>query len=221
MRLDWLEPDRSVLGPLHGLDARIKLLATIALVVSVVLLPIGAWRPLGLFAIVLAFLVGVSGVPPGLLIRRGLCVLPIVLLLSAMIASSHPMAATLGPGTVAGAILAKNCVTILAVLLLVHVTSFRDLMRALVRLRTPTVLVATLLLMYRYLFVLAEQLERMARARRCRSFRRSRWADWPLGASLIAALLLRTVERGERVHAAMLARGWDGTFRSLDGPDPS
>ena len=84
----------------------------------------------------------------------------------------------------------------------------------------PPALVATLHLMYRYLFVLADQLGRMARARRSRSFRRSRWADWPLGSGLIAALMLRSFERGERVHAAMIARGWDGTVRSLDGPEP-
>ena len=220
MRLDWLEPDQSVQGPLHRLDARLKLLATLALVIAVVLLPIGVWRPLGAAAILLALLVGISGVAPGLLLRRGLAVLPVVFLLAVMIAPSHPMAQSLGPWVVGGTILAKNCVTILSVLLLAHVTPFRDLMTALDRLKTPKVLVATLLLMYRYLFVLAEQLGRMARARRSRSFRRSRWADWPLGASLIAGVLLRSFERGERVHAAMLARGWDGTFRSLDGPDP-
>lgn len=219
MRLDWLEPDRSASGPLRRLDPRVKLIATVGFVVAVVLLPLGAWRPLGIAAMTLAFFVGISGIAPGLLIRRGLAVLPVVILLAAMIAPSHPMAPTLGPWAVASAILAKNCVTILSVLLLAHVTPFRDLMGALTRLRVPAVLVATLLLMYRYLFVLAEQLGRMARARRSRSFRRSRWADWPLGASLIAGLLLRSFERGERVHAAMLARGWDGTFRSLDGPD--
>jgi cobalt/nickel transport system permease protein len=219
MRLDWLEPDRSADGPLHRLDPRLKLLATLALVVSVVLLPIGAWRPLGAAAIALALFVGLSGVPPGILLRRALAVLPVVVLIAAMIAPSHPMAPTLGPLAVGAGILAKNCVTILSVLLLAHVTPFRDLMSALTRLRTPAVLVSTLLLMYRYLFVLADQLGRMARARRSRSFRRSRWSSWPLGASLIAGLLLRSFERGERVHAAMLARGWDGTFRSLDGPD--
>lgn len=221
MRLDWLEPDRSAEGPLHRLDPRIKLLGTLALVVSVVMLPIGSWEPLGISAIALALLIGVSRVSPGLLLRRVLSVLPVVILLALMIAPSHPMARAIGPWAVAGGILAKNCVTITSVLLLAHVTPFRDLMGALTRLKIPTVLVATLLLMYRYLFVLTEQLGRMARARRSRSFRRSRWSQWPIGASLIAGLLLRSFERGERVHSAMLARGWDGTFRSLDGPDPT
>lgn len=220
MRPDWLEPHRTTVeGPLHRLDSRIKLLAMLAFVVSVVLVPIGSWMPLGWAAIGLAFLVGYSGVSAGRLIGKGLAVFPVVIVLAAMIAPSHPMAATLGPWAVGASILSKNALTILSVLLLAHVTPFRDLMTAMTRLRAPAVLVATLVLMYRYLFVLSEQLGRMARARRCRSFRRSRWAGWPLGASLIAGLLLRSFERGERVHAAMLSRGWDGTFRSLDGPD--
>jgi len=33
---------------------------------------------------------------------------------------------------------------------------------------------------------------------------------------MLGMLLLRSLERAERVHSAMLARGWDGNFRSLD-----
>jgi cobalt/nickel transport system permease protein len=219
MRLDWLEPSRGQDGPLHRLDPRIALLGTLAFVVAVVAVPVGHWRPLGLAAIVLSMLVGLSGVPAGVLLRRGLAVLPVAVLLAAMIAPSHPRAAELGPWFVGGSIVSKNAITILAVLLLAHVTPFRSILAALAWLRVPPALVATLHLMYRYLFVLAEQLGRMARARRSRSFRRSRWGDWPLSAGLIAALMLRSFERGERVHAAMLARGWDGTVRSLDGPE--
>jgi cobalt/nickel transport system permease protein len=58
----------------------------------------------------------------------------------------------------------------------------------------------------------------MTQARRSRTFRRSGLLDWIMGTGLIGMLLVRSFERGERVHSAMLARGWDGTIRSLDGP---
>ena len=80
----------------------------------------------------------------------------------------------------------------------------------------PAVLVATLQFMYRYLHVLADELDRMVQARRARTFRRSGRLDWGLLTGLIGVLFLRAFERGERVHAAMLARGWDGTIRTLD-----
>jgi len=63
----------------------------------------------------------------------------------------------------------------------------------------------------------ADELGRMAQARRARSFRRTGRLDWGLLTGLIGVLLLRALERGERVHAAMVARGWDGTIRGLDG----
>lgn len=219
MRLDWLEPDRGGDGPLRRLDPRWKLIGAIGLVVLVVLVPVGRWRPLAGAAIALAFLAGLSGLGPGAVLRRWAAVLPVVLLLAAMIAPSHPAAAEYGVWFVAATIVAKNALAIGSVLLLGAVTPFRDLLSALARLRVPPALVATLHLMYRYLFVLADQLGRMARARRCRSYRRSRWGDWPLGSGLIAALMLRSFERGERVHAAMIARGWDGTVRGLDGAE--
>ncbi len=89
------------------------------------------------------------------------------------------------------------------------------------RLATPggaRVLVATLHFMSRYVHVLLDELGRMIQARRSRSFRRS-GPDWGLLTGLIGVLFLRSMERGERVHAAMLARGWDGTIRTLDGAD--
>ena len=220
MRHDRLEPGGRGIGPLRRLDARLKLVATLAFVVAVVSTPIGAWRPLAVAALVLAFLCGLGGASPGVLARRWLAMAPLILMFAALIAPSHPKADTYGPWFVGGTIVAKNALALSAVLLLGEVTPIRDLLVALGRLRVPPTLVATLHLMARYLVVLVDQLGRMARARRCRSFRRGRVAEWPLGASVIAALMLRAFERGERVHSAMLARGWDGTIRSLDGPDP-
>ena len=106
--------------------------------------------------------------------------------------------------------------TFLGTLLLIEVTPFRTLLIAMRRLRVPGTLVATLQFMYRYLFVLTEELDRMVTARRSRTFRRSGRLDWGLLSGLIGTLFLRAFERGERVHAAMLARGWDGTVRTLE-----
>ena len=101
-------------------------------------------------------------------------------------------------------------------LILAAVTSWHDLLLAMRRLGVPRVLVATLQLMERYIHVLGEELDRMRTARRARSFHpRSDWS-WTLLTSMVSVLLLRSLERSERVHAAMIARGWDGTMRSLD-----
>jgi cobalt/nickel transport system permease protein len=83
----------------------------------------------------------------------------------------------------------------------------------------PAILVSTLHFMSRYINVLGDELHRMTQARRSRSFQKSGRLDWILLTGLIGKLLIRSLERGERVHSAMLARGWDGTIRSLDAPE--
>ena len=217
MRLDFLEQYSAGDGPLHRLDARIKLVATLGYVVAVVATPVGHGPAMAGEGLILAFVVGLSGIPPRELFRRWLAFLPLVGFLAAMVAPTHPARATMGLGGVAGAILARNSLAFLAMMVLANVTPFPRLLAAMGRLGAPAVLVATLHFMYRYLFVLADELGRMAQARRARSFRRAGRLDWGLLTGLIGVLLLRSLERGERVHAAMVARGWDGTIRGLDG----
>ena len=130
---------------------------------------------------------------------------------------AHPDRPRLGWWAVWGAVLAKNSLAFVAVLILAATTPTRRLLSGLGRLGVPAVLVSTLHFMIRYLHVLGDELGRMALARRSRTFRRSGRLDWGLLTGLIGMLLIRSFERGERVHAAMLARGWDGTIRTLDG----
>ena len=219
MRLEFLERHSEGDGPLHRLDARIKLVATLLYVVLVVATPPGGWGVLAAEALGLAFVIGLSGVPPRELLGRWLGFFVLVAFLAAVVARSHPRRAELGLAAVFLSIVAKNSLAFLAMLNLANVTPFRKLLAALGRLGVSPALVVTLQFMYRYLHVLTEELDRMVKARRSRTFRRSGRLDWGLLTGLIGILFLRAFERGERVHAAMLARGWDGTIRTLDGTD--
>jgi cobalt/nickel transport system permease protein len=216
MRLEPLDRPGERSGPLERLDARIKLIATLAFIVFTVLTPIGAWSRLGALGFVMALLVGLSGVPPIDLFRRWLTFLVLIAFLAVVLAPAHPDRATAGLGVVLFSILIKNSLAIVAMLLLSAVTSFHTLLAALRKLGLPRVLVATLGIMERYRFVLAEELNRMATARRARSFRGHGPFSFSLAGGLIGLLFLRAFERAERVHGAMVARGWQGTLRSLD-----
>jgi cobalt/nickel transport system permease protein len=149
MRLEFLERYCEGAGPLHRLDARLKLVATLAFVVLVVATPVGWWRPLAAEALVLAFVVGLSGVPPRELLARWLGFFVLVGFLGLMVAPSHPRRAELGVGVVLLTILAKNSLAFIAMLVLVNVTPFRKLLIAMRRLGMPLVLVSTLQFMYR------------------------------------------------------------------------
>src|SRR5689334_7674037 len=102
MRLELFERHSERSGPLHRLDARLKLVATLAYVVAVVLTPMGAWRLLAAEGLLLAFVMGLSGAPPRELIRRWLGFLALVGFLALMVAQSHPSRAEMG---VAGVVL--------------------------------------------------------------------------------------------------------------------
>lgn len=219
MRLEFLERHSEGDGPLHHLDPRIKLVVTLAYIIAVVATPIGWWRLLAAEGLVLAFVIGLSGAPPRELLIRWLGFIVLVGFLALMVARAHPSRREFGIAAVMLTIVAKNSMAFLATLSLVNVTPFRKLLGGMRRLGMPAALVATLQFMYRYLHVLTEELDRMVKARRSRTFRRSGRLDWVLLTGLIGILFLRAFERGERVHAAMLARGWDGTVRTLDDSD--
>ena len=93
-------------------------------------------------------------------------------------------------------------------LVVTSTTPFAELLRTLRALRVPALLVTVLALMYRYLFVLVDEAERMQRARRSRSFSGRRVHAWASLATLAGQLFVRSSERAERIYAAMCARGW-------------
>ena len=220
MRFDAFEGDAGGLpGPLHRLDARVKLVLAVGFVVGVVATPPGSWRALAAEGLFLAFAVGLSGAAPLALARRWLGFVVLVGFLAALVAPGHPDRASLGVVVVALAILMTNSLAFLTMMVLVHVTPFRSLLAAMGRLGLPPLIVSTLQFMVRQVQILGDELGRMAQARRSRTFRRRGRLEVGRLAGLIALLFLRSFERGERVHAAMLARGWDGTVRTLEGPE--
>ena len=116
----------------------------------------------------------------------------------------------------AASILVKNSLALLIMLVLAATTPWHKLLAALRKLGIPPILVATLQFMDRYRHVLMEEFERMSTARRARTFDRGGSLAWSLLTGLLGLLFLRMFERAERVHGAMVARGWTGVIRSLD-----
>jgi cobalt/nickel transport system permease protein len=204
-------------------DARSPLLATLAFVVVVALTPLGAWKLLAAEGLVLALVIGLTGLDPRDLARRWARLFVLVGSLALLLSLGHPLRARLGLPGVLAALLARNALALLALVVLGRMVSFASLLVALRRLHVPPILVATLHFMHRYLDVLASERDRMHQARRARTFTRRGDPAWFLKAGLIGHLLVRALERGERVHAAMTARGWNGDLALLDGEggDPS
>jgi cobalt/nickel transport system permease protein len=216
MRLDASGDPGKRISPVHRLDARVKLVFTLAFVIAVVATPIGQWRILGILGLLLALVVGISGAEVRALLLRWAGFALVVGFLAVMVAPGLPARAKHGLVAVFLSIVVKNSLAFLMMLVLATVSSWLDLLQAMRRLGVPRVLVATLQFMERYVHLLGEELARMAQARAARTFQRGSLLSWRLLTGMLGLLLLRSFERAERVHSAMLARGWDGTIHHLN-----
>ncbi len=197
-----LSPYQHRASPIHRLPAAAKVAGAVALVVAVVLLPRGAWPVYGACATALVLVAALARVPARHLALRLLLLEPFVVGVAAL--------SLLQPGgtRVFLAMLAKSTLCLLAMIVLASTTRFSDVLRVLWRLRVPPLLVTSLALMYRYLSLLVDETVRMHRARKSRTFTPDRVLAWRSAATVAAHLFIRSSERGERIYAAMCARGW-------------
>jgi cobalt/nickel transport system permease protein len=111
----------------------------------------------------------------------------------------------------------KANTVILAVLALVGTIGVVTLGHALHHLRVPAKLVHLLLFTVRYIEVLNQEYRRLRRAMQARAFvARSNWHTWRSIGYLLGMLLVRSLERSERIMAAMKCRGFRGQYYLLD-----
>ena len=212
----------AIASPLSALDARAKLLAGLALILGFVTTP--PLRPVefALTAALFLALVLIGNLPLGKVLWRSLLVIPFagtIALLAPLQASWGSLNAggLLGPQAAAGwvaayAILSKAWLSTFTVVLVSATTPVPELLDGLRRLKVPDVMVMLLAFIYRYAGVLGAQLHSMRVAMASRAPKLRRLALVRLYGNLAGAMVVRAYERGERVHAAMLARGFDGTL---------
>jgi cobalt/nickel transport system permease protein len=202
MRHDSLDRYSRLRSPVHRLSAALKLAMALALVVTVVLLPPDRPVLLGAVAVFLLAVAGLSRIPWRFLALRLILLEPFVLGVAIM-ALFQP-----GGWRLFLFLVAKCTLGLLTMVLLSNTTPFSDLLRVLKAARVPALLVTTLSLMYRYLFVLVDETQRMKRARVSRTFTPRRARAWHTLATVVSHLFIRTSERAERIYGAMCARGW-------------
>ena len=226
--IDHLARGRS---QLHRLDPRLELGGLLVFVLCVVLCPVDQTSRLAPYLLSLLGLIALARLPLVYLLRRGLLVLPFVGLVVVFLPfRSHGppllegsvlgMRVALGRDglLMAGSILAKAYLCTLATTLLAATTTFPEILRGMRGLGMPRLLVTVLSFLYRYLFVLSEEGSRILRAARARGFGALRPRRLHVASRLVAALLLRSYTRAERVFLAMSARGYDGQMRYLTRP---
>ena len=208
--------------PIHHIDPRAKLVATlvfIGVVASFGRYEVAALAPFLAFPMALASL---GRVPWGYLLTKVVWVAPFAVLVGLFNPLlDREVLVHIGPIPVSGgwvsfaSVLVRFALTVSSALLLVAVTGFDRLCLALSQLGVPRAFVAQLRFLYRYVFLLTSEGARMVRARKLRSFG-ARGASFASLGPMLGHLLLRTLDRGERIQVAMASRGFDGQVRVLE-----
>jgi cobalt/nickel transport system permease protein len=224
---------------LHRLDPRVKVAVTVAFILSNALLPDGAWIAFGCSWLFLLLANARSNLGVAFTFKRSLIALPFALIAITVLFSmpGEPLTSfrfMMWNFTITDmgllrfvSILIRSWLSVQMAILLVAVARFPDIIHALEHLRVPSILTTIIAFLYRYLFVLGDEVFRLLRARDSRSAasavavpgqRSGRSVLWRAGIAghMAGQLFLRSYERSDRVYNAMLARGYTGHFETIN-----
>jgi len=190
-------------SPLHLLEARSKILAFTALIVSVLCIPDGRGSLLFIYFFGTAMLMGISQVPLNYIVGRVIIVLPFIVVAGLAV----PWKGYAGLGI----LLVRAALCLMLLILLINTTRFAELLRGLRKLGCPRIVIRRLNFGHQYLFVLKEEALRAKQARDCRRAGRLQFRQRLKVLSLMpGALLMRSSERVKRVYSAMRSRAYEG-----------
>lgn len=212
---------------LHRLAPEVKIAAMVGGLLAIVLTPREQFWAFGLYGLTVIALLGVGEIPLGFYLRRVLVEAPFV-----AFAVFLPFLGSDPTTTIAGIelsiegswaawnILVKATLGVSLSILLAATTEIPHILKGLERLKVPSLMIAIAGFMIRYLEVVTSELQRarvamVARGHDARWF----WQARPLATSA-GAMFIRAYERGERIHHAMLARGFTGSMPKLEAADP-
>lgn len=239
MHIHYLDPYRQRSSLIHRLDPRIKLVLTLAFIFTTALTPTGAWAIFVLLFALIFSVILLSELGVGYVYKRAALAFPFVLAALPLVFTASPpnlYETTLGgialrisqPGLERFLSIAfKSWISVQAAIVLATSTPFPELLVAMRAIKIPRLLVAIFGLMWRYLFVLADESMRLIRARASRSGLSAPGGGKPGGSVLWRArvtggmagsLFLRAFERSDRIYMAMTSRGYDGEVRMLSLP---
>jgi cobalt/nickel transport system permease protein len=210
-------------SPVHGLPPHTKLTAAFLFVLVVVSTPREAMWAFAVYAGLLALVARHARVTTGFLLKRLLIEVPFVAfaVLMPFVAEGervHVLGLSLSVNGLWGAwnVLAKGTLGVAASVLLAATTELRELLLGLQRLKLPPLLVQIASFMIRYGDVITDEMRRMRIARESRGFEARGVRHWGVLAKSAGALFIRSYERGERVHLAMVSRGYAGSMPVID-----
>jgi len=209
-------------SPVHRLAPQCKLVAVLAFILIVVTTPPTSFWAFGGYAALLAAVALIARVPFRSVAARMVVEVPFVAFAALLPFISRGarvdvLGISVSESGMLGAwnILAKASLGVIASVLLAATTEPRTLLLGIERLHMPAQMVQIMQFMFRYTDVIGSEMARMRIARESRAFEARDVRQLKVVAQSAGALFIRSYERGERVHLAMLSRGYNGTMPAV------
>jgi cobalt/nickel transport system permease protein len=194
-------------------------MAVLAFIIVSVSTPITQWHAFIAYFVAIFVVSLIAKIPTLTLLTRSLIEIPFIFFAILMPFFGTGERFQAGPfnlyreSLLAGAgIVVKGTLGVLSAVVLSTSTTARELLRGLEKLHLPKLMVQIAAFMLRYVNVISDEMERMKVARESRGFIAKGIKDWKVIATAASALFIRSYERGERVHLAMLSRGYTGVL---------
>ncbi|MGB9613784.1 MAG: cobalt ECF transporter T component CbiQ, partial [Candidatus Margulisiibacteriota bacterium] len=200
---------------IHRVPAKIKIVLALLSLVFVLVMPISFYPFFLFYFFGLVILIFISRVPPLFVLLNSLSVIPFVFLVSLYIPFFYffKLGVAYSGLVLFLNVLVKSWLSILTLLLVSTTTRFSRFLKGLEELKLPRLLTLILSFMYRYLFVLVDEVMRIRRSVEARA---GKLDDYKTIGNFIGTLFLRSFERGERIYLAMLARGFEGEIKEIE-----
>jgi len=225
MKHAFLDHHSGVESPIHHLDARSKIIVFFSLILVGVSSQPSSFFLFGLLTLAFVSIALFARLPLVHLAKKILVILPFLFLVTLSIPFMKKDALgggySLGLGGLSVSqsglwifwnVVIKSFLGVFSIILLSSTTSFPHLIKGMERLGTPRIFTVLISFMYRYSFILIDEMHRMKRARDSRCFGgKWLWHSKVIG-HMVGWLFLRSFHRGERVYLAMLSRGYQGTM---------
>ena len=223
MELREMDELAAMESPVHFMHPLAKLIITISYILVTV--SFGKYDLSGLLVMVVypLLMFTLSGISVGTCFRKLRVVIPLVCAVGLFnpFFDRTPLL-IIGNITITGGVISmltlilKGILCLQASFILAATTSMDALCAALRKLHFPDFLLTMLLLTYRYISVMMEEVSIMTTAYKLRApgqrgIHISAWG------SFLGQLLLRSMDRAEELYASMQLRGFDGEFRYAEG----
>ena len=219
MRHAFIDKYSHISSPVQRIDPLIKLLSALIIILAMVSQPPEHLLPFALYGLLVLMLLILSRIPPVYVMKRLLIVLPFILFaavffpLSVKLSDSSIRLSLYDPAVLKGiSIFIKAALSVVVIIVLVSAEKFHHLLSAMRRLKMPAAVCITSALMYRYIFILADESMRTSLARQSRTPGKLRQNRLKVYGNQMAVVFLRSWDRSKIIYNAMLSKGFSCEF---------